>query len=81
MNIFECPKKCYVTNKPVTICPRCGRNLVFKGKGTIEQVKKEVSERQGAYAKKTPKLLDTSYNRTLREKLRRQEELYNNNQN
>ena len=75
MKIYECPNKCTVSDKDGR-CNRCGELLRFMGNDTQERVMKHVQDRQrdAVGSSKNP-FLNTSYNKELCDKLRRQEKI------
>jgi hypothetical protein len=44
--IKRCPKNCYVTDKPILRCPRCGELLRNDGNRSKEEVTKEIEKMQ-----------------------------------
>ena len=50
--IKECPNHCYITDKNVFRCPRCGKQmLTHRRSKTQDEVIEETRQRQEAYRK------------------------------
>jgi len=49
--VYQCPNNCYITDKNILRCPRCGEQLLKRGKMTEEEAIEETKQRQMAYRK------------------------------